>query len=101
MWEVEYTDEFDQWWWTLSVRQQEEIAARVSLLRDRGPALKRPVVGALRATRVVNLKELRASSDGSLRIIFAFDPRRTAILLLGGDKSGAWNEWYASSSPRA
>jgi hypothetical protein len=47
------------------------------------------------------MKELRTSSDGDLRVLFAFDPRRTAILLLGGNKTGRWAEWYLSAVPRA
>lgn len=47
------------------------------------------------------MKELRASSDGALRVLFAFDPRRTAILLLGGNKSGQWDEWYRTAVPIA
>jgi hypothetical protein len=101
VWEIEYTDEFERWWRDLPAEQQEEIAGRVSLLADQGPALRRPVVGTLRHSRRPNLKELRASRDGTLRIIFAFDPRRTAILLLGGDKRGEWNAWYATAIPEA
>ena len=40
------------------------------------------------------MKELRAAKGGALRVLLCFDPRRQAILLLGGDKTGAWNEWY-------
>lgn len=48
-----------------------------------------------------NIKELRASEGGALRVLFAFDPRRQAILLLGGDKSGRWAEWYDWAVPAA
>ena len=47
------------------------------------------------------MKELRASRGGALRVLFAFDPLRSAILLLGGDKSGQWDEWYRTAVPRA
>ena len=47
------------------------------------------------------MKELRCSSDGALRVLFAFNPLRTAILLLGGDKTDRWAEWYAENIPRA
>ena len=47
------------------------------------------------------MKELRASEGGALRVLFTFDPRRHAILLLGGDKSGRWQEWYESAIPSA
>jgi hypothetical protein len=46
------------------------------------------------------MKELRPRG-GNIRILFAFDPLRTAILLIGGDKTGAWNEWYARMIPVA
>ena len=47
------------------------------------------------------MKELRASPGGALRVLFMFDPRRQAILLLGGDKSGEWAAWYAWAVPAA
>lgn len=52
---------------------------------------------------VVNLKELRPSSGKSsaIRILFAFDPKRRAILLVGGDKAGAWEQWYREQVPIA
>jgi hypothetical protein len=71
------------------------------LLAEHGPGLKRPVVGDIQGSRHANMKELRASRSGVLRVLFAFDPRRHAILLLGGDKSGQWNEWYPSAIARA
>lgn len=46
-----------------------------------------------------NMKELRASEGGALRVLFMFDPRRQAILLLGGDKTGAWTTWYEWAIP--
>jgi hypothetical protein len=101
MWNVEYTDEFAAWWQGLEQGQQEAIAARVDLLAEAGPSLKRPIVGAITGSRLSNLKELRCASDGTLRVLFAFDPRRTAILLLGGNKSGRWREWYVLAIPAA
>jgi hypothetical protein len=101
MWEVEYTDEFEDWWITLTTGQQEAIDDRVMLLAEHGPALKRPVVGDIKSSRHPNMKELRASKGGALRVLFAFDPRRHAILLLGGDKSGEWESWYRTAIPEA
>lgn len=63
--------------------------------------LKRPYVGTLTGAKLQNLKELRVHEDGHLCILFVFDPRRAAILLLGGDKTGAWKERYAESIPGA
>jgi hypothetical protein len=99
--EVNYTDEFREWWDELTVEQQEDIAARVELLEQNGPALGRQVVDQVAASAFPNMKELRCSSDGALRVLFAFDPRREAILLLGGDKSGEWNAWYDWAIPKA
>ena len=84
MWEVEYTNEFGEWWGTLTTGQQEALTDRVVLLGEKGPSLRRPTVGTIKGSRHKNMKELRASADGSsLRVLFAFDPRRQVILLLG------------------
>lgn len=74
---------------------------RVMLLAEHGPAIKRPVVGEITSSRHHNMKELRASKGGALRVLFAFDPRRHAILLLGGDKTGQWEDWYRLAIPAA
>lgn len=100
-WEVEYTDQFGEWWDALSAAQQEAVAAAVLVLQDSGPALGRPLVDTIASSRHANLKELRASRDGALRVLFAFDPLRSAILLLGGNKSGQWDEWYRAAVPLA
>lgn len=71
------------------------------LLAEVGPNLRRPVVGEITSSRHANMKELRVSKGGALRVLFAFDPRRHAILLLGGDKSGQWKEWHNWAIPRA
>jgi hypothetical protein len=101
VWEVEFTDEFGEWWETLSLEQQAEVRKRVNLLQQRGPALGRPTVDTITGSTISNLKELRTSAAGILRILFVFDPRRTAILLLGGDKTGQWVEWYEWAIPEA
>lgn len=99
--EVNYTDEFGEWWEGLTVRQQEDITARVELLMEYGPTLGRPVVDRVKSSAFHNMKELRCSSEGVLRVLFAFDPRREVILLLGGDKSGDWEAWYDWAIPKA
>jgi hypothetical protein len=100
-WDVLYTDEFEAWWSALSTDQQDRIIAAVAVREQTGPALGRPLVDTLTGSRLRNLKELRVSSDGSLRVLFVFDPLRRAVLLLGGDKTGAWAEWYRSAIPEA
>lgn len=82
------TDEFADWWATLDADQQAPLGVRIDLLESRGPDLGRPSVDRIKGSRHHNMKELRASEGGVLRVLFAFDPRRQAILLLGGDKSG-------------
>jgi hypothetical protein len=99
--EVNYTDEFGRWWEELTVEQREHIAARVELLEQHGPTLGRPLVDRIKRSAFHHMKELRCSSDGALRVLFAFDPRQQAILLLGGDKSGDWNNWYDWAIPKA
>jgi hypothetical protein len=81
--------------------QQESLVDRVDLLSERGPALGRPIVERIHASRHQNMKELRASKGGSLRVLFMFDPRRQVILLVGGNKSGRWTDWYRSNIPLA
>jgi len=99
-WAVEYTDEFGVWWDTLDVEQQVRVDEAVRALEQRGPALGRPLVDTLSHTHLPNLKELRPPAT-AIRVLFAFDPRRTALLLLGGDKSGRWQQWYREAIPVA
>jgi len=89
MWDVEFTEYFEQWWESLTESQQISVRAHVLVLRERGPQLGRPYVDTVQGSRHRNLKELRVQHRGRpYRIFFAFDPRRTAVLLIGGDKSG-------------
>jgi hypothetical protein len=94
VWEVEYTDEFGAWWSELDETQQDKIAATVALLAERGPALAFPHSSGINGSRHTHMRELRVQSGGDpLRILYAFDPRRMAILLIGGDKTGQ-NRFY-------
>lgn len=84
------------------------IYAALDMLQEKGPALGRPLVDTLSHTTLKNLKELRPASPGKteVRILFAFDPDRKAIMLLGGDKSKggakrAWAAWYRKAIPAA
>lgn len=101
VWEVVYTDQFGDWFQALQEEQQDAVIARVELLEAEGPALGRPTVDTIEGSRHPNMKELRVSKGGAIRILFAFDPSRQAVLLLGGDKSGRWNAWYVEAIPRA
>jgi hypothetical protein len=101
MWEVEVTDQFNEWWDGLTADQQDSVTDRVDLLAESGPDLGRPVVERIHSSRHHNMKELRAAKGGALRVLFMFDPRRQVILLLGGDKSGEWDAWYRWAVPLA
>lgn len=101
MWEVEYTDEFSAWWDSLTEPEQESVAHDVEVLRAVGPMLGRPYVDSVRGSKFSNMKELRTQHRGQpYRTLFAFDPRRTAILLIGGRKTGD-DRWYQTFIPVA
>ena len=101
MWEVEFTDEFGAWWEQLDEAEQESVAASVELLRQLGPQLPRPHADTLKGSRHSNMKELRTQHQGRpIRTLFAFDPRRCAILLIGGDKTGD-DQFYQRMIPLA
>jgi hypothetical protein len=63
-----------------------ELLARLKVLEQFGPQLGRPNVDTLQGSSFNNMKELRFQLDGIWRFAFAFDPRRNAIVLCGGDK---------------
>jgi hypothetical protein len=100
-WEVEYTDEFESWWNTLSEEEQAEINTKVELLEEHGPTLPRPYPDVITSSRHSHMKELRGKvEERHLRVLYAFDPRRTALLLIGGDKTGD-PKWYERFVPIA
>ena len=89
MWEVEYTDEFGKWWHDLNESEQEDVAMVVGLLEAKGPSLPFPYSSGVEGSRHSHLRELRIQHEGRpYRVLYAFDPRRMAILLIGGDKTG-------------
>lgn len=100
-WQVEYTDEFEDWWNRLSISEQEDVAVYVKILEDRGPNLGYPHSSGVRLSEHSHMRELRVQHAGRpYRVLYAFDPRRTAILLIGGDKTGN-NRWYEEFVPVA
>ncbi len=100
-WEVEYTDEFGDWWSILSEPEQIDITACVGLLEELGPNLKYPFASGIEGSEHTHMRELRVQHNGKpYRILYAFDPRRSAILLLGGDKTGD-KRWYDKNIPIA
>jgi hypothetical protein len=100
-WEVEFTDEFEGWWNGLSGDEQEKVRASVLLLRERGPHLEFPHSSAVSTSRHSHMRELRIQVSGKpFRVLYAFNPLRTAILLVGGDKTGD-DRWYEVNVPLA
>lgn len=100
-WEVEYTDEFGVWWETLAEIEQASVAANVSMIEKYGPKFRFPYTSGINGSRHGNMRELRVQHAGRpFRVLFAFDPRRYAILLLGGDKTGD-DRWYDKNVPIA
>ncbi len=99
-WKVEYTDEFGGWFDGLGEEEQEDVVLAVEKLEERGPGLGRPFADVVKGSRHANMKELRPLAT-NLRVLFAFDPRRQAILLIGGDKTGRWREFYEDAIPVA
>jgi hypothetical protein len=100
-WEVRFDNDFTAWFNGLAEALQDEILAHVILLRQRGPQLGRPYVDTVEASEFPNMKELRVQFRGDpWRILFAFDPNRAAILLVGGNKRGD-KRWYKKHLPIA
>ena len=100
-WQVEYTDEFGAWWEIMTETEQESIAASVGLLEAKGPQLGFPHSSGINGSKHDHMRELRIQHEGRpYRILYAFDPRRSAILLIGGDKTGN-KRWYDVQIPIA
>lgn len=106
-WEVEATDEFFAWAGELDRSDpgaRAMLDAVIDMLAEKGPLMRRPYVGEIVTSRHHNMKELLVPAGSmELRVLFCFDPRRTAILLLGGDMSegSIWNAWYRTAVPEA
>lgn len=100
-WEVEVSDEFAAWYGKLNELESVRVDAAVDMLIEYGPALARPYADTLKGSRYPNLKELRVQHEGRpYRILFAFDPRRKAYIILGGEKTGN-ADWYVEAIRRA
>ncbi|PXX68719.1 hypothetical protein DFR70_102404 [Nocardia tenerifensis] len=102
-WDIYQTDEVAAW--VAELRRIDpdaaaHVEAAVDVLSEHGPTLGRPLVDTLSGTSLANLKELRPRQT-MIRILFVFDPWRSAILLVGGDKTGQWNAWYQRAIPQA
>ncbi len=105
-WELYLTDEVDAWLEGLAatdIDSYRQVVAGIEVLAEVGPSLGRPLVDRVKGSRLHGMKELRPGSAGTteIRVLFVFDPGRSAILLVGGDKSGNWTRWYRTAIPRA
>jgi hypothetical protein len=103
---VEVTSEFADWARELRKLDRDsarQVGAAVELLKEHGPAIRRPLVGEIAASTIKNMKELRPGSAGrsEIRILFVFDPWQQIVLLVAGDKAGDWRGWYRRAIPRA
>lgn len=98
--EVEFTDEFGQWWGSPK-DEQDSVDYYVRLLEERGATLGYPYSSGVEGSRYEHMRELRVQHAGRpYRVLYAFDPRRMAILLIGGDKTGD-GRWYEKNVPLA
>jgi hypothetical protein len=105
-WDVELVDEVERWFLDLCESDPESgdlVAQAIEVLADKGPTLSRPLADRIKGSTLHNLKELRPASSGrsEIRMLFMFDPRRCAILLVAGDKQGQWKQWYDDAIPLA
>ena len=105
-WEVELHEDVDRWFENLCRTDPctaNLVEQAIDLLAEIGPALGRPLVDRIKGSCYLHMKELRPASTGpqKIRVLFAFDPLRQAILLIAGDKSGDWQGWYDKNIPVA
>jgi hypothetical protein len=105
-WEVSLHPDIEAWYLSICESDPETadlIEQAIDQLAIEGPSLGRPLVDRIKGSKYHNMKELRPASTGAteIRILFAFDPRREAIFLVAGDKSGNWDGWYREAVPLA
>lgn len=106
MWEITLLEPVETWFLKLCEDDPESanrITDPLDFLAQEGPNLGRPMVDRIHGSRLHNLKELRPGSSGhtEMHMLFVFDPEREAIILVAGDKSGRWSDWYRDSIPVA
>lgn len=100
-WEVEYTNGLGEWWKGLNESEQVSVAAGVKLLETLGPRLNFPHSSGIEGSKHHHMRELRIQHQGEpYRVLYAFNPKRNAILLIGGNKTGN-DRWYEEYVPKA
>jgi hypothetical protein len=97
-WKIVFTPGAEKWYMGLGRDDAQRMAAAFDGLERHGPGLRRPLAASIKGSRHHNMKELR-SVGGNLRALFAFDPRRRAVVLVGGDKTNDWKGWYERNIP--
>lgn len=102
-WDIRLWRDVETWLLSLDDETHGLVVAAIDRLEAKGPTLGRPTADRIKGSRHHNMKELRPGSVGhsEVRILFAFDPKRRAILLVAGDKAGAWKRWYDVNVPVA
>lgn len=101
IWEVEYSYVFMQWWSQLEKSEQKSLLTGIQLLKNYGVNLRSPHSSKIKMTKNSHIRELRVQHKGKpYRILYAFDPRRIAVLLVGGNKTSD-NRWYEKFVPLA
>jgi hypothetical protein len=99
-WSILINEEVSDWMLTLDEAEYGQIVAALQALGVDGPALGRPFVDTVKGSRHKNMKELRPRGT-HMRLLFAFDPLRQAIVLVAGDKTNRWKQWYGENIPVA
>ena len=100
-WTLIYLDYYENWLNDQEEELQDEAFAQLEVLSQFGPTLGRPRVDTLKDSKLANLKELRFFFKGApIRILFAFDPKKQGVIMLGGDKTGD-KRWYKTNIPIA
>jgi len=97
-WSIYAVNEVRDWIFALDPVTKERVVQAIDVLAEAGPSLGRPLVDSIAHSSIANLKELR---PGTVRILFVFDPWRSSILLVAGDKAGQWESWYREAIPLA
>jgi hypothetical protein len=101
VWDIEFTKECEAWWDGCNDAERRSMAAIIDVLEEKGPVLGRPYVDKVQTSKYATMKELRIQHAGRpYRILFSFDPKSSAILLIGGDKTGN-DRWYEEFVPVA
>ncbi|GGL12044.1 type II toxin-antitoxin system RelE/ParE family toxin [Planomonospora parontospora] len=97
-WDIYVVHEVHEWISQLDGSDHSRVVQAIDALAEGGPGLGRPLVDTITSSTIQNLKELR---PGTVRVLFVFDPWRSAILLVAGDKAGRWNDWHKEAIPLA